>query len=191
MHFLNNYLFWRSSSSKAVTVLKKYLSSRSSWSEKVFVTIRSSCSRQLTRCSTKTFFKNVAASIGCSHFSVIDPALNIQLLRWEDCFTLIDFLKYTKTKCVGKIEWVQILTSEKCTVFSEEWMAVKLFSNIYSTSPKTLSWNQLFWKQACHCLRNYSNNGWLQVLPWNFYLFIYLCIYLFIYFSWFWEQASF
>ena len=112
---------------------------------------------------------------------MIDPALNIQLLRWEDCFTLIDVLKYTKTKCVDKIVWIQILTSEKCTVFLEEWMAVKLFSNIYSTSQKTLSWNQLFWKQAYYCLQNYSNNGWLQVLPSNFYLCICLFIYLFIY----------
>ena len=158
-----------------------YLSSRSSWSEKVFVTIRSSCSRQLTRCSKKTFFKNVAVSSSCSHFSVIDPALNIQLLRWEDCFTLIDVLKYTKTKCVDKIGWIQILMSEKCTVFLEEWMAVQLFSNIYSTSQKTLSWNQLFWKQAYYCLQNYSNNGWLQVLPSNFYLCIWLFIYLFIF----------
>ena len=38
VHALNNYLFWRKSSSETVAVLKKYLSSRSSWLEKVLLT---------------------------------------------------------------------------------------------------------------------------------------------------------
>ena len=51
VHIPNNYLFWRKISSE--TVLKMYLSSRSSWLEKVFVTEKllceeSSCSRQLS-----------------------------------------------------------------------------------------------------------------------------------------------
>ena len=37
-HALNNYLFWRKSSSETVAVLKKYLPSRSSWLEKVLLT---------------------------------------------------------------------------------------------------------------------------------------------------------
>ena len=40
INVLTNYLFWRNNSSEVVTVLKKLLSSKSKWSEKVFVTMK-------------------------------------------------------------------------------------------------------------------------------------------------------
>ena len=35
-------------------------------------------------------------------------------------------LKYAERKCVGRIEWLQILTSEKCTVPLKEWMTASI-----------------------------------------------------------------
>ena len=62
------------------------------------------------------------------HFNTFEIPLKIEV-----CFTLTDVLKHTGRMWVGKIWWLQILTSEKSTVLLKEWMRV-FYRNNYGTS---------------------------------------------------------
>ena len=42
------------------------------------------------------------------------------------CFTVVGVLKYSERKWDEKSGWLQILTSEKCTVPLKEWMTASI-----------------------------------------------------------------
>ena len=60
-------------------------------------------------------------------------------------------LQYAERECLCQIGSLQILKSAKGAALLKEWMAESILRNNYST----------------YCWKNYSKNGWLQVLVWK------------------------
>ena len=93
---LNNYLLWRKRSSETVVMLQKYLSSRSSWLEKVLLP-RSTYKKKAAAPDNQVFWKNFSAKI--YHFILIkfdnkfvsrwlvfwNTVINIELVELNRC----------------------------------------------------------------------------------------------------------
>ena len=88
MHALNNHLFWKKKSSETVAVLKKYLSLRSNWLEKVLLT-RSTYKKEVAAPDNLVFWKKSLFKNLSFHFNQCCPGnivvLMISLFHCDWC----------------------------------------------------------------------------------------------------------